>query len=645
MESKSNVRLVANDKKGFLVNRDNAIKDSLLVKSTLQLDPTAKEIPIPGIRSDILKLMVDFIGRHPEPHDPTAPSKWDNDFINKYRIKDIKTLYELLQGSDYMGIHELSLLIAKRIAEVAQEGTSGKTIPEIAKLLGPGKTMPEKDVQKMSSLKDVIAGVSGLSAPLTRLIGFNIGPRYIIRVAVSSDSALPDKHGVFIFVVDTLSDVVYVAGNQYVKKEMELLDFIGGVSVPSKLIDRPIFLPVPKLRGKKIVAIDSNKNSYQAPHHISLGVLPPNRDFFFLTREGTMYANLAVYAPAPGMEPHRTTRQQSFAVRELNNQVKSIIFGKPIAHRFVNSYILDRNGSVWLVGVHDTPNATIPAVVTTKIIDGTKKKVLQGSMIDGQQWKYPSLLALINSDNRLEVFAIADVKHGPEHWKPENLQRHPITDKLTDQRIVDVQFIAGEYGFILLNDKDEVFTLGVVKKDVPTLTITPVNIGALKPQKALMGPLGTFILTRDNKVYYLRPDQSAPILVSKAQVIDMDMDTFRDPKDKDLRSIMTWIDASGTVTVIADPYLLGYFGLDVPKDSKEPLVITMSLKDWSSGPSGKVPKELPAPVFTPFSQFILPTKTGGGAMDDDYYRAKYLKYKRKYLALATDRSLTIGFDG
>eukprot|EP01084_Bolivina_argentea_P274841 468576_1 len=114
---------------------------SNLVKSILEGDSSAKEIPIKKVRGDILELIVDYIKHHKgkQPEEIAKPirsvkmerivaDKWDAEYINKLNKK---TIFQVILGANYMDLPSLLHLGCAKIATLIK----GKSPEEIKNIL------------------------------------------------------------------------------------------------------------------------------------------------------------------------------------------------------------------------------------------------------------------------------------------------------------------------------------------------------------------------------------------------------------------------------------------------------------------------------------------------------------------------------
>ena len=147
------LKLISNDKKEFVVERKHAFI-STLVKTSLETDDKAGEVPIPGVTGAILELVVNYMKEHKGVEPPiiekplrskvmadVCPHKWDAPYIDK--ISDQRQqLYDLILAANYMDIKSLLHLGCAKVASMIK----GQPLDKIKEILDPaGKGVDSKD--------------------------------------------------------------------------------------------------------------------------------------------------------------------------------------------------------------------------------------------------------------------------------------------------------------------------------------------------------------------------------------------------------------------------------------------------------------------------------------------------------------------
>lgn len=173
------LKLQSKDKKDFTVERKHAFI-STLVKTSLENDDKAEEVPIPGVTGAILDLVVNYMKEHKGVEPPiiekplrskvmkdVCPHKWDAEYID--RIGDTRQqLYDLILAANYMDIKSLLHLGCAKVASLIK----GQPLEKIKEILDPnqGAKKDGKDGKdgKSSDGKDVkgagVGDVKGVGA-------------------------------------------------------------------------------------------------------------------------------------------------------------------------------------------------------------------------------------------------------------------------------------------------------------------------------------------------------------------------------------------------------------------------------------------------------------------------------------------------
>ncbi len=144
-DSSGSLKLQSKDGKAFDVDRKNAFI-STLVKTGLDTDASATEIPIPGVKSDILEEVIKYMNHHKgiEPAIIEKPLRskvmkdvckdaWDAKYID--HIGDNRQqLYDLILAANYMDIKSLLHLGCAKVASLIK----GQPLEKIKDILSTG---------------------------------------------------------------------------------------------------------------------------------------------------------------------------------------------------------------------------------------------------------------------------------------------------------------------------------------------------------------------------------------------------------------------------------------------------------------------------------------------------------------------------
>lgn len=124
---------------------------SKLVKTSVETDSSANEVPIPSAKSDILKLVVDYMKHHQgtEPAIIEKPlrssvmkdvcNQWDADFIDSIG-ENRQQLYDLILAANYMDIKSLLHLGCAKVASLIK----GKPLEKIKDILAVAQSKTDE---------------------------------------------------------------------------------------------------------------------------------------------------------------------------------------------------------------------------------------------------------------------------------------------------------------------------------------------------------------------------------------------------------------------------------------------------------------------------------------------------------------------
>jgi len=140
---------------------------STLVKTTLEQDTAATEVPIPGVTSPILQKVIEYMTHHKGTEPPIIPKPlrskemkqvcsdpWDAQYIDK--IGDTRQdLYDLILAANYMDIKSLLHLGCAKVASLIK----GQPLEKIKDILAKG-TKGEKTEDDGKDGKDKKEGKS-----------------------------------------------------------------------------------------------------------------------------------------------------------------------------------------------------------------------------------------------------------------------------------------------------------------------------------------------------------------------------------------------------------------------------------------------------------------------------------------------------
>jgi S-phase kinase-associated protein 1 len=140
------LKLVSKDKKEFEVERKHAFV-STLVKTSLDTDAAATEVPIPGVHSAILAEVLTYMNHHKGVEPPivekplrskvmkdVCKDPFDAEFIDRIG-ENRQALYDLILAANYMDIKSLLHLGCAKVASLIK----GQPLEKIKDILSTGK--------------------------------------------------------------------------------------------------------------------------------------------------------------------------------------------------------------------------------------------------------------------------------------------------------------------------------------------------------------------------------------------------------------------------------------------------------------------------------------------------------------------------
>jgi len=139
------IKLISKDGKEFVIEKKYAFVSNL-VKTSMDSDPSATELPMPGVRGDTLSRVVEYLIYH-KGADPPIPEKplrstvmkdvckdpWDAEFIDKI-AENRQQLYDLILAANYMDIKSLLHLGCAKVAALIK----GQPLEKIKDILSKG---------------------------------------------------------------------------------------------------------------------------------------------------------------------------------------------------------------------------------------------------------------------------------------------------------------------------------------------------------------------------------------------------------------------------------------------------------------------------------------------------------------------------
>jgi len=163
-DESSTLKLSAKDSKEFTLEKKFAFISNL-VKTSLEADVNAAEVPMPAVKGDILGKVVEYMNHHKGVEPPiiekplrskimkdVCKDAWDAEYIDKIG-ENRQQLYDLILAANYMDIKSLLHLGCAKVASLIK----GQPLEKIKDILSKGTknegksdTAPEKKEEKKS---------------------------------------------------------------------------------------------------------------------------------------------------------------------------------------------------------------------------------------------------------------------------------------------------------------------------------------------------------------------------------------------------------------------------------------------------------------------------------------------------------------
>jgi len=139
------ITLKSSDAKAFEIPRNYAFL-STLIKTSCESDAAATELPLSGVKGDVLAKIVEYLNHH-QGKDPGVPEKplrsknmkevcsshpWDADFIDGVAANK-QGLYDVILGANYLDIKSLLHLGCAKVASMIK----GVPLAKIKTILDP----------------------------------------------------------------------------------------------------------------------------------------------------------------------------------------------------------------------------------------------------------------------------------------------------------------------------------------------------------------------------------------------------------------------------------------------------------------------------------------------------------------------------
>jgi len=150
-EVEGSLKLTSKDNKKYTIPKKHAFI-SVLVKTSIENDEGATEVPLPGVEGDILQFVVEYMDHHDGVESPIVESPlkstvmkevcqddWDATFIDE--IGEIRQdLYDLILAANYMDIKSLLHLGLAKVASLIK----GQPLDQLKSILSTDQPGAER---------------------------------------------------------------------------------------------------------------------------------------------------------------------------------------------------------------------------------------------------------------------------------------------------------------------------------------------------------------------------------------------------------------------------------------------------------------------------------------------------------------------
>ena len=153
----TNIVLTSSDDQKIEIDIEST-KQSELLKGLIDNSKSDQSIPLPDVKSDILKKIVEYLthykGVEPKSIPKPLPSsnlsdsidEWDINFINGIELDNLS---DLVNGANYMTIKSLVDLACAKIASLIKD----KTVEEMRTMFNIKCDLSEEELKKLEELK------------------------------------------------------------------------------------------------------------------------------------------------------------------------------------------------------------------------------------------------------------------------------------------------------------------------------------------------------------------------------------------------------------------------------------------------------------------------------------------------------------
>jgi len=160
----TNITLTSKDAKQYTIDKNSAFISNL-VKTSLEQDANATDVPMPGVKGEVLGRVIEYMTHHKGTEPPiiekplrskvmkdVCKDPWDAEFIDKIG-DDRQKLYDLILAANYMDIKGLLHLGCAKVASLIKGQPLEKIKDILAPKAGSGNTDDNKNENNANNEK------------------------------------------------------------------------------------------------------------------------------------------------------------------------------------------------------------------------------------------------------------------------------------------------------------------------------------------------------------------------------------------------------------------------------------------------------------------------------------------------------------
>ena len=253
------IKLESKEGKKISVSKKKAIALSVLIKTSLESDPEATEVPLPGVKYDTLVKIIDFINLYDEKNplklvtsvpfiDEQVDKKYFN-FISRFDNKNVSELIDLINAANYLDMPALISLSTAQLANIIMKNKNNGT-EELAKILGVKSDLGSKEIT-IDQIYQLLISANLLPQMAKIVINFIQGSSRYKMISYNDPSYTVGN----MFIIDSLKDTVYAAGDNFADNFGFGMHKSGAVNIDHREKSRLKMTELTHFRNKHIVEI------------------------------------------------------------------------------------------------------------------------------------------------------------------------------------------------------------------------------------------------------------------------------------------------------------------------------------------------------------------------------------------------------